>query len=226
MNINYFSHKFSSVLLNDENDHYFGTLKFLSGGTTSPRIAKIINFATSLMDDSECYLEVGVFTGFSLCSAGYLNGKKCVGIDNFDMGSVGWGPDANVIREHCKGNIQKMTVNARLIESDFRAVTKEQIGSPVGVTFIDGRHEYKDVVENLEWVTPLLSDDAVLIFDDVGLEAVAWAIKSWWATHYKQFEILAYIKPHYVESKALTHIQDQVIHQGICIMRYSKNGFQ
>jgi predicted O-methyltransferase YrrM len=219
-------HKYAGVLLSSENDHYFSALKLMSGGTTSPRIAKIINFATSLLGPEECYLEVGVFTGYTLCAAGLLNDKKCVGIDNFDMTSVGWNPDADTIYENCLGNLKRLSVNAQLIRSDFRAVEPEQIPGKIGVAFIDGRHEFADVYENLEWLTPKLADDAVVIFDDAGLGAVDIAIRSWWLDKRENFDILAYIKAHYVDGAVTTPIQDQVAHQGLCIMRYQRNGLQ
>src|SRR5258705_12831875 len=114
----HFLHEYLSVLLNGENDHYFSALKVLTGGATSPRMGKLLNFAASLMNDDECYVEVGVFTGFTLCAAGYLNNRKCIGIDNFDMSSVGWVVDPLLVQNRCEANINNLCVNGKLIKSD------------------------------------------------------------------------------------------------------------
>lgn len=85
MNMDCFLKRYCNILLNDENDALFQSFKVLVGGTTSHRIAKLINFAVSQMGHDECYVETGVFTGGTLISAFWANGRTCIGIDSYSL---------------------------------------------------------------------------------------------------------------------------------------------
>jgi predicted O-methyltransferase YrrM len=223
VNIDCFFKRFADVLFNDKNDHIFETLKIIVGGTTSPRIAKLLNFAVSQMDDSECYLEVGVFAGGTLCSANHLNIKKAVGIDKYDgyeisrMTSL---PPAQ-IKARCLHNIQSLgQATTRLIEKDFKDVTQEEIGAPVAVSFIDGTHNYEEVTDNLKWLEPLLANQAILVFDDVNYLEVSRAIFDWFLTHQEHYDLLAYAKPFYQDSRYMSSLNERFLNNGVCVLRY------
>lgn len=225
MNIDCFLKRFADVLMNDKNDHVFETVKILTGGTTSSRIGKLLNFAVSQMDANECYLEVGVFNGASLCSAGYVSGHKCVGIDKYDPTYIRemCGLDATAVRDRCLHNIRNIAPWATLIEKDFRDVTKEEIGAPVAVTFIDGKHDFTDVTENLKWLEPLLADEAILVFDDVNYEGVTRAISGWVASHAETYDLLFFAKPFYANENYNWSVNERFLNNGTCIVRYHKN---
>ena len=223
MNIDSFLKGFSGVLFNDQNDSVFETLKIITGGTTSPRIAKLLNFAVSQMNDSECYVEVGVFTGGTLCSANYANHKKAIGIDKYTGYEISRMTQQNFteIRDRCLRNIDSLGQSTtRLIEKDFRNVTKEEIGYPVAVSFIDGTHNYGEVVQNLEWLMPLLSEQSILVFDDVNYLEVSRAIFDWLLSHQDHFELLTYVKPYYQDERYLSSVRDRFMNNGVCVLRY------
>lgn len=225
MKIDYFLNHFQSKLLNSEGDQYFSCLKLLTGGGTSPRVAKMLNFATSLLDDGECYCEVGVFRGYTLVSAGYWNGKKVVGIDNFDVkGSVDDKLEADEVKNSLLASLRAYSSNALFIESDFREVAESVLKEKIGVSFIDGKHDFQSVHDNLVWQEKFLADKALIFFDDVNLSAVDVAIKSWAIDRRDNYDIVCYIKPHYVGDIQLP--ADRVIHNGICIMRYDRGGIR
>lgn len=219
MNINYFLSRFSDVLFNDKNDQTFETLKLLTAGTTSARIAKLINFASACMAEDECYLEVGVFTGFTLISANYQNMKRCVGIDSFQPDQV-FSIKPDDVREKLKFNLINYTYNTLLFDGDFRTVTPEQVGQKVAVHFIDGDHNYEAVKEGIAWVKPMLSKDALLIFDDVGYQGITKAIIE--TMQEPDFEPVFFHKPLYV-GDAIYSVGDKVLHQGLSILRYKGN---
>lgn len=225
MNIDAFMKRFATVLLNDKDDHVFETIKTITGGTTSSRICKLLNFAVSQMSDDECYVEVGVFNGTSLCSAGHVSGKTCIGIDKYDPTYIAQmcGLDSQVVRDRCLHNIRSMTPWASLIEKDFRTVTKEDIAKPVAVSFIDGKHDFGDVNENLNWLEPLLSDEAIIIFDDVNYEGVTRAISNWVASHSTTYDLVAYVKPFYLDNNYSWSISERFLNNGVCILRYHKD---
>lgn len=218
MNINQFLSRFSDVLMNDQNDQTFETLKLLTAGTTSARIAKLLNFATSCMTPEERYLEVGVFTGFTLASAGYLNNRRCIGVDSFQPEQVFSIPPEEV-KTRCKKNLFNYSYNTLLIEADFRAVDPQMVDGPVGVHFIDGDHNYQAVKDGIAWVTSLLADEAVVVFDDVGYEGITQAVTE--TANQPGYEVVFFSRPLYVGDTVYS-VADKVLHQGLAILRYSR----
>lgn len=221
MNIDCFLKRFASVLMNEAGDDKFEMLKILTGGTTSPRIAKLLNFAVSQMNDKECYVEVGVFTGSTLCAAGYETGHRCIGIDKYDPGDIRTMAriDSVKVRDRCIYNLGALATNTVLIEKDFRKVTAEDIELPVAVSFIDGKHSYADVKLNLEWLLPKLADEAIIVFDDVNYDGVSKAIFEFTP---KPFELLAYVKPICQNALYTFSPVERFINNGVAIFRYSR----
>lgn len=210
--------------MNDEQDAVFSSLKLLTGGCTAPRVAKILNFATSLIEKDECYLEVGTYSGYTLASAGYWNGNRIIGIDKFDFKGQGIKDAEEDVKARCLANLKAYSTNSLLIESDFRNVDLSKLGIKIAVSFIDGKHEHEEVTDNLKWQEQYLADDAVIFFDDVGLKTVDIAIKNWFLMYNKHYDILFYAKPHYLNEESVPVI-DQMLHNGLVILRYCKNGF-
>lgn len=224
MNMDFFMKRFADVMMNDKNDHTFETLKILTGGTTSVRIAKLLNFAVSQMDKDETYVEVGVFSGTTLCSAAHVNMKRCIGIDNYDVEEHrGMGCEASSVRDRCLHNIKSTNCGAQLIEKDFRAVTKEEIAYPIAVSFIDGKHDFVSVVDNLKWLEPMLADEAIIVFDDVNYLEVSRAIFTWIYERPETWDMLAYIKPMFLNDKCVNSVQDRFLNNGVCVLHYHKN---
>ena len=226
MNIDYFLKHYPEFLMNDKDDAIFENIKLLTGGTTSVRISKLLNFAVSQMDDNESYVEVGVFTGCTLCSAGYVNEKTCIGIDNYlpEHMIQMTGHSADFIRDRCLHNIQCMSNKTKLIEKDFSDVTPEEIGKPVAVSFIDGKHDYTSVLENLYWLEPMLAEYAVLVFDDVNYIEVSLAIEKWMALRAGHYDFLTYVKPYYgPDSRNTSSLRDRFLNNGVCVLLYHRN---
>lgn len=224
MNMDYFMKRYAVILMNSENDHTFDTLKIMTGGTTSPRIGKLLNFAVSQMDKDETYVEVGVFAGATLISAAYNNGKRCIGIDNYDMDYLkGMGCDPKAVRDRCHYNIDVTKCGAVLIEKDFNAVTKEEIAYPIAVSFIDGTHDFKSVMDNLRWLEPMLADEAVILFDDVNYEGVSRAIFSWLYQNQKTWDMTAYVKPFFFNDKNTHSLTDRFLNNGVAVLHYHKD---
>jgi hypothetical protein len=227
MNIDCFLKLYTDVLMNDNHDNVFDTLKIITGGTTSSRIAKLLNFSVSQMDDNECYLEVGVFTGSTLCAAGYNNEKLCIGIDKYneddlkEMSRVA----PSELRDRCLYNMKCLASRSILIEKDFRDVKKEEIQMPVGVSFIDGKHDYEDVTKNLEWLEPFLADNAILVFDDVNYFDVSRAIFDWLMNHRENYDLLSYNKPFFLNCEYISSLYERFLNNGVCVILFHRKPF-
>lgn len=215
--------------MNDKDDGIFENIKLFTQGTTSTRIGKLLNFAVSQMGEKECYLEVGVFTGSTLCQAAYVNERFCVGIDNYLPDEIKQitGMPSDFIRDRCLFNINCLgRGRIKLIEKDFRDVSVEEISLPVAVSFIDGKHDYAGVMDNLKWLEPKLADHAILVFDDINYIEVSLAIEDWMSSHADHYDMLAYIKPFYGDSaddSNLCSVRDRFINNGVCVIRYHKD---
>lgn len=223
MNIDCFLKRYTKILLSADGDGMFEAFKVWLGGTTSPKIAKLLNFAVSQMDAGECYVEVGVFTGATLVSTFWANGKPCVGIDSYsdNLKEASILP-AEIIRNKARINVQELALGAKLIEKDFRDVKAEEIPGKVAVAFIDALHTEKEVTDNLAWLEPLLAEDALIFFDDVNHEGVTNAIWSWLHAHPKTMELTAYIRPHYQTPRYMSSVEDRVLNNGFAIVRHGK----
>lgn len=223
MNVDCFLKRYTKILLSSDGDALFEAFKVWVGGTTSPKIAKLLNFAVSQMDRGECYVETGVFTGATLVSAFWANGKPCVGIDSYseNLKEASILP-ADVIRAKARINVQELAFGSKLIEKDFRDVAATEIGMPIAVSFVDALHTEQEVTANLEWLEPLLADDALIFFDDVNHEGVTNAIWKWLHTHPTTAELTAYIRPHYENERYLSSVEDRVLNNGFAIVRHHK----
>lgn len=221
MNMDCFLKRFADILLTDKEDGTFQTINFLVGGSTSYRIGKLLNFAVSQIGGDECYVETGVYNGGTLISANYRNGRKCIGIDPY-IGMVE-SIDPLSIRDRAKQYIAGIGEGAQLIEKDFRDVTPEEIGAPIAVSFIDAMHTEKDVFENLEWLHPLLANDALVIFDDINYQGVSNAISRWQIAHADTYDLTCYIKPFFQSINYTWSLGDRFLNNGVCILRYHKN---
>lgn len=226
MNMDCFMKRYADILLNDKDDHVFETLKIITGGTTSPRIAKLLNFAVSQMNNDETYVEVGVFSGATLVSAAHVNRKRCIGIDKYDKDEIlSMGADPDFVLSRCIHNIEATNCGAQLIQKDFRDVTKEEIAYPVAVAFVDGRHDFRDVTDNLKWLEPLLADEAIIVFDDVNYAEVTHAIFVWLQEHHETWDLVSYEKPFFFNDKNVMSVRDRFLNNGVCILNYHKDPF-
>lgn len=223
MNLDCFLKRFSQILLSDDNDATFQAIKMMAGGLTAPRIGKLINFAVSQMNKDECYVETGVFSGCTLISANWANSKTCIGIDSFgaNLTDATSSPAQEVIAL-CRANVSGMAAGARLIEKDFRDVTKDEIGKPVAVAFIDAKHTREDVKENLEWLEPLLAEQAVILFDDVNCPGVNNAIIDWYLDHATNYDLVCHIKPYYQNEAYISSVADRILNNGVSVLVYHR----
>jgi hypothetical protein len=127
-----------------------------------------------------CYLELGVFQGYTLCSvAAAAPAMACFGIDNFaqfDPQGANRGLVEARLRAHTTGN-------ASLINLDFEEALlslPRHIGErQVAVYFVDGPHDYRSQFLSLDLARPHLAPEAVVVVDDCNYEHVRRANADW-----------------------------------------------
>ena len=222
MILDHFTSRFLGVLMNDNEDHYYSALRTVTRGLTSYRTAKLLNFATSLLDKSECYLEVGVFTGFTLLSAHYANAKQCIGIDNFNPTAI-FTVDPKDLKNELAYNISRYSKSVGddiyVLEADFKDVTADKIPKPVGVFFVDGGHSYEDTMAQVDWGTPFLAKEAVIVMDDATFPSVSKAITE--IANRPGHDLLFLAKPYYC-GEGYYPDRDRVLNTGLAVFGYKK----
>jgi predicted O-methyltransferase YrrM len=133
-------------------------------GWSAPPVMGILNFITSqCLDKNESYLEIGVYAGRSFTSALKGNTVHGYAIDNF------W--DSETLLSSFQDNIKSFGVHERcgLFHGDSMQF---DINLPkIGLMFYDGNHDRGHTIENLNHFEKYLSDQAIVIVDDIEIEA-------------------------------------------------------
>jgi SAM-dependent methyltransferase len=106
------------------------------------------------------YLEIGTWSGSTLCSAINRNSVRAAAIDNW---SEFGGPKAQFLQ-----NLQRFKTpgaDVSFIEKDFRKVDFSSLGR-FNVYMFDGPHTAADQFDGINLVLPALEDEFILIVDD------------------------------------------------------------
>ena len=151
-------------------------IKFMPG-MSGKKYRYLINNLISLTKDPR-YLEIGSWTGSTVCSALYGNTAKAVCIDNWVTF-----PEEEQVRKFFNTDDQKKTfeintkkvitekINFQFIESDFRKVNYKQLGK-FNIYCYDALHDPKSQYDGIAIAQPALDDIFILIIDDWNLEEV------------------------------------------------------
>ena len=151
-------------------------IKFMPG-MSGKKYRYLINNLISLTKDSR-YLEIGSWTGSTVCSALYGNTVKAVCIDNWITF-----PEEEQVRKFFNTNNQKKTfgintkkvitekIDFQFIESDFRKVNFNKLGK-FNIYCYDALHDRKSQYDGITIAQPALDNIFTLIVDDWNLKEV------------------------------------------------------
>jgi hypothetical protein len=111
------------------------------------------------------YLEVGTWTGSTLCSALYGNQEaEAVAIDNFSEFTEQFDPKRELL-----ANLERFGPQLgphRLIEGDCLTIPLGAIDRRFNVFFYDGNHELLPTARAIERFVPLMHSPFILVVDD------------------------------------------------------------
>lgn len=176
-------------------------------GATGEKTVGILQRFAQLMDQNECYLEVGVYRGKSLLSvAKVVPNRQTFGIDNFSQFDKN-GKNRQILeKQKNKNHIQ----NCTLINADFEDALEnleKYLGEKkVGLYFIDGPHDYRSQLMCLQLALPFLSENAIIVIDNSNYNHVRQANRDFLFTHpeYKlAFEAYSRTHPANLKGKEL-----------------------
>lgn len=147
-------------------------------------IAAMINKAVSLMSTDCCFLNVGVWNGFTFLAGLVGNSeKKCIGVDNF---SEFGGPREEFLERF---NRYKY-VNHHFYDMDYVDYFKKVHKEEIGLYIYDGGHSYQDQLRGLQLAEPFFSDGCVVLVDDTNWDAPKQATLDFISSSSHNYEIL------------------------------------
>jgi len=151
-------------------------IKFMPGMSGKKYRYFINNFVSQT--DNPRYLEIGSWTGSTVCSALYGNAAKAVCIDNWLKF-----PEEEQVRKFFDTDNQKKTfeintkkvitekIDFQFIESDFRKVNYNKLGK-FNIYCYDALHDRKSQYDGITIAQPALDDIFTVIIDDWNLKEV------------------------------------------------------
>ena len=147
-------------------------------------IGALINEGVSRLEADACFLNIGVWQGFS-----FLAGLKdhpqaiCVGVDNF---SEFGGPRDAILRRFAQYKSERHFFYDMDYQEYFRAIHHDKIG----FYFYDGDHQYAHQMQGLQLAEPFLTPNAIILIDDTNREAPRQATLDFVAQSRFRYEIL------------------------------------
>lgn len=123
-------------------------------------IGAIINQLVGTLRGDECFVNVGVWNGFSfLCGLTANPGRKCIGIDNFSQFG---GPRHEFMQRFNKYK----SPNHLFFDMDYQEYFKTHAGD-IGFYIYDGNHAREHQYQGLTVAEPFFSDNCYILIDDI-----------------------------------------------------------
>jgi hypothetical protein len=123
-------------------------------------IGAIINRSVSCMAQDTCFVNVGVWNGFTLLSGMVGNRDKlCIGVDNF---SEFGGPREQFLRRFNEHKSPKHL----FYDIDYREYFTKVHSGEIGFYIYDGEHSYENQVMGLKLAEPFFARTCVVLVDD------------------------------------------------------------
>lgn len=127
-------------------------------------IGSIISKGIAEMGSDLCFLNVGVWHGFSFLSGIHNNNtKKCIGVDNFSQFG---GPK----HEFYQRFTYLKSPEHHFFESDYKTYFSEIHRDMIGFYIYDGEHDYNNQLQGLKVAEPFFADGCIILVDDTNSE--------------------------------------------------------
>lgn len=128
-------------------------------------IGALLNQAVAEMPSDHCYVNVGVWHGFSLFAAAAGNDdKRCIGVDNFSE----FGRAQQNFTRRFK---QRRSNGLEFYAVDYREYFATYHRGEIGVYFYDGHHAYEHQLRGLQVAEPFFASGCLIFVDDTNFDA-------------------------------------------------------
>ncbi len=147
-------------------------------------VAAMINRAVREMRPEHCFVNVGVWNGFTLLAGMAGNAdKKCIGVDNF---SEFGGPREQFLERFGRYKSPQHSFH----DMDYREYFAKVHKDPIGFYIYDGEHSYENQLMGMQAAEPFFTDDCLILVDDTNFNAARWACFDFVAQSAHDYEIL------------------------------------
>lgn len=147
-------------------------------------VGAMINRGVSHMPDSEVFVNVGVWRGFTFLSGLIGNERKrCVGIDNF---SEFGGPKEEFLERFNRYKGANHSFHAMDYVTYFAKVHQ----GPIGYYLYDGHHGYDSQLQGLQVAEPFFSRNCIVMVDDTNWDEPRRATMDFIAQSPHRYKIL------------------------------------
>lgn len=147
-------------------------------------IAAMINRGVALMPQDQCYVNVGVWNGYTLLAGMVGNsGRKSIGVDNFSQFG---GPRDEFLKrfEQHRGPLDEFH------DLDYEEYFANHHRTPIGFYFYDGEHSYENQLKGLQVAEPFFSPGCRILIDDTNIPAARDAMEDFRAASARRYEVL------------------------------------
>lgn len=171
-------YKFKEALYRGQfpTDHLSSIYKSIEGMCDLATLA-MLNFAVShCMEDNEQYLEIGTWKGRTVISALQQNDRLATVIDplTFDDSSTAFYRNIQQCGVDDRINMHQMPWESFKPDDDF---------DRIGVFLYDGDHGLESSYNGLNGFLPFLSDEAIIVVDDLVMRPVRRDMYRWLHEH-------------------------------------------
>ena len=147
-------------------------------------IAAMINRAVSELPADACFVNVGVWNGFSfLAGLAGNGGRRCIGVDNF---SEFGGPRAAFLKRFARWR----SANHQFYDQDYREYFARQHRGPIGFYIYDGEHSYENQMLGLETAEPFFVAGSLIQVDDTNAGPAREATQDFMKARAGQYELV------------------------------------
>lgn len=123
-------------------------------------VGAVIQESVRRMPSDACYLNIGVWRGFSLFAGMAANqDKHCIGVDSFIQFG---GPRRRFLRRFAR----LRSSSHQFFDTDWRLYMKHQHTGKIGVLFYDAAHDEQSQFDALVISDPLIIQGGIIIIDD------------------------------------------------------------
>lgn len=147
-------------------------------------IGAMINKGVASMNDNCCFVNIGIWHGFSFL-AGIKNNpnKRCIGVDNFsEFGD----PREQFIKRF----IALRSSSHHFYDVDYKEYFSNIHAGKIGFYIYDAEHSYENQLEGLRIAERFFSEDCVILVDDTNLDEARQATMDFMVKSSNRYQIL------------------------------------
>ncbi|MFN8670952.1 MAG: class I SAM-dependent methyltransferase [Candidatus Sericytochromatia bacterium] len=147
----------------------------------------IINKIVSEIENDTCFLNIGVWQGFTFFSGTANNfSKNCIGVDNFSE----FYPEIAKNSFYSNFSFFQGLDNIKFYEEDYEVYFDKIHKEKIGFYIYDGEHSYKNQLKGLQLAEPYFSDNCIILVDDTNIPEVKKSIIDFIAQSKNNYKIL------------------------------------